>query len=60
MYPRSDMGSLRDELIKKGLSSEKKARAVVHGEKARQTHLGPEAVEAERQAHEAEARRAEA
>lgn len=53
------MGSLRDELIKKGLSSEKKARAALHEEKARQKHLGPEAIEAERRAREAEARRAE-
>lgn len=53
------MGNLRDELIKKGLTSEKKARAAIHEEKARQKRLGPEAVEAERQTREEEARRAE-
>jgi uncharacterized protein YaiL (DUF2058 family) len=51
------MGSIRDELIKKGLADEKRARAVTHEDKARQKRLGPEAVEAERKAREEEVRR---
>jgi uncharacterized protein YaiL (DUF2058 family) len=51
------MGSMRDELVKKGLAGEKRARAVTHQEMARQKRLGAEGVEAERMAREAEARR---
>lgn len=51
------MGNLRDELLKKGLASKKRARAVAHEEKARHKKLGPEAVEAERRAREEAARR---
>lgn len=50
------MGSMRDELIKKGLANEKRARAVTHQEKARQKQLGPEALAAEQLAREKEAR----
>ncbi len=50
------MGNLRDELIKKGLSDEKRARAATHEEKARQRRLGPEAAEAERREREEKAR----
>ncbi len=51
------MGNLRDELLKKGVISDKRARAVIHEEKARQKKLGPEAVEAERRAREEAAQR---
>lgn len=50
------MGSLRDEMIKKGLADEKRARAVAHQEKARQRQVGEGAVELERRAREEEAR----
>jgi uncharacterized protein YaiL (DUF2058 family) len=50
------MGNLRDELLKKGLTSDKRARAVLHEEKARQKQLGPEAAAAERAEREAKAR----
>jgi len=52
----SIMGSMRDELIKKGLANEKRARAVTHQEKARQKQLGTEGMAAEKLAHEREAR----
>ncbi len=52
-----EMGNLRDELRKKGVISEKRARAVIHEEKARQKKAGPEVVEAERRAREEAARR---
>jgi uncharacterized protein YaiL (DUF2058 family) len=51
------MGNLRDELLKKGLTSEKRARAVVHEEKARQKKLSPEELAAERADREAAAAR---
>lgn len=50
------MGNLRDEMLKKGLISEKRARAVTHEEKARQRKVGAEAVEEERRAREEAAR----
>jgi uncharacterized protein YaiL (DUF2058 family) len=52
---RSEMGNLRDQLIKKGLADEKRARAVAHEEKARLRRLSPEELEAERQAAEKKA-----
>jgi uncharacterized protein len=51
------MGNLRDEILKKGLTSEKRARAVVHEEKARQKKLSPEELAAEHAAREAAAAR---
>jgi uncharacterized protein len=51
------MGNLRDELLKKGITSEKRARAVRHEEQARQKLLGPEAVAAEAAAREEQAAR---
>ena len=54
------MGSLRDEMLKKGLTTDKRARAVIHEEKARQKQLGPEQVALEREARAAEAAREEA
>ncbi len=50
------MGNLRDELLKKGVINEKRARAVVHEEKARQKRLGADQVEEERRAREEAAR----
>jgi uncharacterized protein YaiL (DUF2058 family) len=50
------MGNLRDELLKKGLTSDKRARAVLHEEQARQKKLGPELAAAERAEHEEAAR----
>ena len=50
------MGNLRDEMLKKGLISEKRARAVTHEEKARQRKVGAEAIEEERRAREEAAR----
>jgi uncharacterized protein YaiL (DUF2058 family) len=54
------MGSLRDEMLKKGLTTDKRARAVLHEEKARQKQLGAEGVALEREARAAEVARAEA
>jgi uncharacterized protein YaiL (DUF2058 family) len=51
------MGNLRDEMLKKGIISEKRARAVTHEEKARQKRLGADQVEEERRAREEAARR---
>ncbi len=52
------MGNLKDELLKKGLADEKRARQMAHDEKARRNRLGKDAVadERERQAAERVAR----
>ena len=52
----TEMGNLRDELLKKGIINEKRARAVIHEEKARQKRLGADQVEEERRAREEAAR----
>ncbi len=44
------MGELRDELIKKGLVSDKKAKQLAHKERARKKRLGRDGVGAERRA----------
>lgn len=42
------MGSLKDELLKKGLADDKRARQLAHDEKARRNKLGKGAVDEER------------
>ncbi len=48
------MGNLKDELIRKGVADDKRARQMAHEEKARRNKLGAEAVQAERQHREQE------
>lgn len=48
------MGNLKDELLKKGLTDDRRARQMAHDEKARRNRLGKDAVEGERRAHEQE------
>ena len=50
------MGDLRDQLIKKGLANEKRARAVTHEEEARKRRLGPEAALTEKRERDQKAR----
>ena len=50
------MGNLRDELIKKGLVSEKQAQQTAHEEKARKNRLSSAVVAQEKAQHEAEQR----
>jgi uncharacterized protein YaiL (DUF2058 family) len=50
------MGTLRDQLLKKGLADEKRERQVRHQEDARKKKIGKEAVEAEARAREEQLR----
>lgn len=48
------MGNLKDELLKKGLTSDKRARQLAHEEKARKNVIGRQGVEEERRTAEDE------
>lgn len=48
------MGNLRDELIKKGLATEKQAQQVAHQEKARKNRVGDKGVAQEKAQREAQ------
>ncbi len=48
------MGSLKDELLKKGLADDRRARQLAHDEKARRNRIGKDAVDDERRRTEEE------
>lgn len=50
------MGNLRDELVRKGLMDDKRARQMAHEEKARRHRTGHEAVAQEKQQQDTERR----
>jgi hypothetical protein len=48
------MGSLKDELLRKGLADDRRARQMAHDEKARRNRIGKDAVDEERRRQEEE------